>query len=218
MGAQRLIAVTSEGSRRTHSGLIVIDESAVDVPGRPGLVYVVASALLISGRGVVRQDVRDCLGFGRGRSRPFHWTKERDGVRMAVCRLAGSLTARIDLAKVVDVPAKSQEAARGVALASIFDQLSDDGVRIREILFESRDQSNKAFEQNKVDHGSIIEARRRGSLRPKVPYGWVGKEEELVWLADAAAGVAAWAARGDRRFLDEVVARTQVVEHTLRLP
>jgi hypothetical protein len=218
MGAQRLVAVTSEGPRRSHSGLIVIDESAIEVPSRPGYLYVVASALLISERGGVRDEVRETLGFGAGRRRPLHWTKEGDDVRMAICRLAGSLTARIDLANVLDVPARSQEAARGVALASIFDQLAADDLRVREILLESRDQSNKAVGQNKVDHGSIIEARRRGSLRPKVTYSWAGKEEELVWLADAAAGVAASAARGDRRFLDEIVVRTKVVEHTLRLP
>ncbi|HMJ79000.1 MAG TPA: hypothetical protein VK507_23645, partial [Iamia sp.] len=83
-------------------------------------------------------------------------------------------------------------AARAVCLGAAFDACADAGLVPHELLIESRERDTKVVGQNRVDHAAIIDARRRGSLPVAVQYGWAGKDEPILWLADAIAG-----ARGD---------------------
>ncbi len=108
--------------------------------------------------------------------------------------------------------------ARALALGHLLDRFHQDELPIAELLIESRDMSAKNRGQNRFDHQTIVEARHRGALHPKTPYGWAGKDEPLLWFADAAAGAMCDALQGNPRHLDSIGKRITVVRHELSPP
>jgi hypothetical protein len=87
------------------------------------------------------------------------------------------------VARAVVVPCshRRQEAARAVAMDEIVLHLLDDGCD--RMLIESR-----APAQNGREQQVILDLLRRLDAVGSLAYGWRGKSEPLLWLADALAG------------------------------
>lgn len=97
---------------------------------------------------------------------------------------------------ITGTPRSALEAARRRAFRDVLAICDEIDRRPDELLIESREQSPKVVGQNQVDHQVIIEARRSGVVGRKVRYAWAGKDEPLLWLADAVAGTFADQVRG----------------------
>lgn len=198
--------------------LLLIDESVIATTS-PDLTYIVAAAVLLRVEATAaRAAARDAIRLGADRTRPFHWMTEGSSIKTALCEALVKNCERIDLAVVAPTPARRQEAARAVALAAVLNRFHQDGLELGEILIESRDGSAKNRGQNKFDHQTIIEARRRGVLHPKTPYGWAGKDEPLLWFPDAAAGAMSEALRGKSGHLSLIEREIAVIRHEMSPP
>lgn len=189
--AGRRLTVIEDGPRGRGGLLLAIDESVVPDPGGHRHSYVIASVVVIADeRDQVRHEARQAIAMASGlpRRRPFHWRKEGGDIRKSMLEAVASRAEAAIVAAARGVPPRQLEAARATCLGSAFDLCLGAGLSPDEIIIESRERETKPVGQNRLDYAAILDARRRGALPPKVAYGWAGKDEPILWLADAVAG------------------------------
>lgn len=181
--------------------LLLIDESSLDET-RHLVRYVVGVGVMDPvDREKVRERMRQVTG---NRSRPFHWAGEGPIVRRSMVDALVELSLEAVAASAWPVHQRRQEHARSECLMRIFGLLAERSVN--ELLIETREKAPGNVGQNRLDHGTIVDARHAGLLAPRVKYGWAGKDEPLLWTADAIAGIVGDAARGAPAALDDLVA------------
>lgn len=188
---------------------LVIDESGDEIPGRHR--YVIGAGVIVDDREVIRSEIAALFAHRR---RPFHWVAEGAATRHAMLDLIGRLN--IDAYAVVSSTESPHhlEFVRDRCLRELF--RTTVAHRPQSIVIESREKSMSIVGQNRHDFITMIEARHAGELAPSVRYEWAGKAEHLVWMADAVAGAALAAERGDVTWLDRLSQLTRV--QIVRLP
>ncbi len=188
---------------------LVIDESGDDITGRHR--YVIGAGAIVHDAAAVRAEI--ALLFA-SRQRPFHWVQEGAVVRHAMLDLIGRLG--IEVYAVISAAESSHhlEVVRERCLRELFRVTR--ALKPSSIVIESRERSTAIVGQNRLDFTTMIDARHAGELLPSVRYEWARKSEHLVWLADAVAGAALAAERGDVSWIDRLSLLTRV--QIVRLP
>jgi hypothetical protein len=196
MGERRIRPV--EGGPRFGDRLLLIDESVVGTDSDRDAYVIGAAALLRGDAAVARRLAVEATHVegGHPRSRPFHHRDEGPRVRRQMLDAVADACEAVFAVAVAQTPRSALEAARRRALGEILSLCTDVGHRPDALLIESREQNPKVVGQNRVDHQVVIEARRAGVVGRSVVYEWAGKDEPLLWLADAIAGSFADEVRG----------------------
>jgi hypothetical protein len=158
--------------------LALIDESAPE--SARGVHYVIGAAVLLdpAQRNEIRERALKLIG---GRRRPFHWKDEGVVCRAAMIELLGELEVGIFATIHHPVAGRRQTAARGESLRTLASMLRREGVD--ELLIESRGL------QDAKDRQTFVEAVHVGELPPDFVYDFARKDEALMWLPDAVAGL-----------------------------
>lgn len=217
MGERRILPV--EEGPRFGDRLLLVDESVVLIDVRHDAYVIGAAALLradvASARRLAVEATR--VEGGHTRSRPFHHRREGPIVRRQMLDAVAECCEAVIAVAVTQTPRSALEAARRRALREILQICDETGARPDELLIESREQNPKVVGQNRVDHQVVIEARRAGVVGRDLTYDWAGKDEPLLWLADAIAGTFADEVRG-RAALTAFVPEAMVSTKTLSWP
>jgi hypothetical protein len=182
--------------------IALIDES-IRFADRP-THYVVAAVMFAGEPSAIRTRIAMVVSQDPDRSRPFHWATEGTRARQAMVQCAHAINAVVHTGIYYPTGRRDQEQARAILLADVLlPQLLNAGVT--ELLIESRDNHRgRLGAQDARDLQTI-----RNYLRPwrgSPTFSWVGKDEPLLWIADAVAGAAREHADGtDRRWLEALV-------------
>jgi len=214
MGEQRVVPA-SDGPRFGRR-LLLVDESVVDADVNHD-AYVIGAAVLLraDARSARRLAVEATRVFGgHPRTRPFHHRKEGPIVRRQMLEAVACSCEAVLAVAITHAPRSALEAARWRALREILAVCDEVDRRPDEMLIESREQAPKVVGQNRIDHRVIIEARRAGIVSRGLRYDWAGKDEPLLWFADAIAGTFADEMRG-RASLASLIPEVTVSTRTL---
>jgi len=159
-----------------HGAVAVIDESSPTAG--PGVYYILSKVLIPEPAAAVR-----ALGHVRGdRRRPFHYAEEGPEALERMMQLFERETLH---AAVLWSPAprRGQVTARGKLLREHTRRCADEGVE--HLIIESGDDAG-----NERDRSAILDHfQDRGGVPFR--YDWRSKTEPLLWIADAACGIAA---------------------------
>jgi hypothetical protein len=156
----------------------LVDESTPE--SARGVHYVIGAAVLLDGSR--RDEVRDrALKIVGDRLRPFHWRDEGVQKRAAMIELLGELEVCVSATIHHPVASKRQSSARRALLSELASMLSGEGVD--ELLIESRGVQDSEDRQTLVDlvHTRVCPA--------ELSYRFEGKDDPLLWLPDAVAGL-----------------------------
>jgi hypothetical protein len=171
----------------------VLDETVqID---RRGLYYVVAGTVLVADPVATKQAL-DRVLVNPNRKRAFHWIDEgpeaRD--RMVSCLIEVGACAHV----CVHYPTAraGQVAARSRALRRVVPLLLYDGVD--DLIIESR-----SAREDDRDRAIILDVLKDVGLSGALKYGWSGKDEPTIGLADAVCGaVGAYLVGNNARWFD----------------
>lgn len=154
----------------------VMDESA---PAAGSGVYYILSAVVICDPAIVAGAVRKVVGERR---RPFHYAKEG---QETVERMLSLIEDEALMATCLWCSAgrRGQIAAREVLLRDHAQRCEEVGVD--HLVIESGDDTT-----NLRDQAALLDTFREDSEVP-FRYDWRSKAEPLLWIADAASGIAA---------------------------
>ena len=182
--------------------LVVIDESGDNTTDEHR--YVIAAACILDPAALpdLNRRLHQLVYANPERTRGFHWRREGHMMRESLLdHLAGN-----GAFAVVDrvSNAADQEHARAECLLRLFELCESAEHSVTQLMIESREAQPVNRGQNHLDHKTIVTARHRGLLRPKVGYGWYSKLEPVGWLADAIAGATLDRLRGEDRYLDRL--------------
>ena len=192
----------------------LIDESAPE--SARGVHYVIGTAVLIdpTEKDEVRLRVRKLIG---DRRRVFHWKGEGIELRTKMIDLLGELGVGVFAVIHRPVAARRQTVARDASLRSLTSMLCREGVD--NLLIESRGP------QDADDRRTLVDAINGGDLPAALTYEFAGKDDALLWLPDAVAGVFGEAeCRRSNRWIAELQRKASVFEvrrldaHEPRLP
>lgn len=181
-----------------------------------GVHYVIGAAVLIDPAG--RDDVAArALKLIGDRRRVFHWKDEGVERRTAMIELLGELDLGVFAVVHHPVAAKRQTGARRTSLRTLAAMLCREGVD--ELLIESRGI------QDAEDRQTLVEAVNTGELPTGFSYDFARKENALMWLPDAVAGVLSEAeCHKTDRWIAELQRKATILEvrrldaHEPRLP
>lgn len=192
----------------------LIDESAPETIR--GVHYVIGAAVLLEpGR---RDDVRmQAQRIVEGRARCFRWKDEGIERRRAMVELLGELEVGVFAVIHEPVRAQRQGRARHSSLWDLTTLLCKEGVD--ELLIESRGP------QDAEDRRTLMAAIQGGAVPADLTYDFAGKDEALMWLPDAVAGIVGEAERRkDGRWIEDLQDAAAVFDvrrvyaHEPRLP
>lgn len=156
--------------------IAIVDETTPEIGG--GILYAVVSAVLVASEVEARAELTAVLGPSR--RRPFRWSQEGPRAREAMVACMASIGV-VGRAVVVQCGRRGQERARAIALADTVRHVLSEGCS--ELLIESRSQAEDGRDRSVVlDTLATVQPSR------ELRYGWHGKDEPLLWFADAAAG------------------------------
>lgn len=181
-------------SRRAHGDGFLYLMAAVEVP---------ATELVALAR-----DLRVLLPSG---ARSLHFRHDRDGLRRRHLELiaermaAGYLRAHVAVASIQH--ARHERRARVRCLSALAAHLADAGVG--RMIIESRQEHD-----NRVDDRVLLDCRRDGLLAGALVWAHHRyTDDELLWIADAVAGVVGLAAVGrDRTNLAAILPSFGIIE------
>lgn len=192
----------------------LLDESTPE--SMRGVHYVIGAAVLIdpAQRTEVEERARKLIG---GRCRPFHWKDEGVERRSEMINLLGELDLGVFAVVHRPVAAKRQTVARHESLRTLASMLCREGVD--ELLIESRGT------QDAEDRRTLVDAITSGTLPTDLSYAFACKDNALMWLPDAVAGVLGEAeSRKTDRWIAELQRKATILEirrldaHEPRLP
>ena len=165
--------------------LALVDESVQFAHGPAH--YVVAAATIVDDPANAREVLRTRLFEDPNRTRPFHWATEGARIRLAMLRCLTELNVTIHAGIHHPTGERDQEHARALLLTDVLlPQLLDAGVT--DLLIESRDNHPGSIGPQDIRDLQTI----RNYLRPwrgTPTFSWAGKDEPLLWVADAVAGI-----------------------------
>ena len=165
--------------------------------------YVVAAAIVIMDPTRASELIATSLFKDPARRRPFHWAREGTQAREAMLRCLATLGVTVYAGVHHPTSEQDQEEARAALLSEVLlPQLLDAGVT--KLIIESRDDHAGGLgPQDARDLRTI-----RNYLRPwrgSPTFDWHGKEDRLLWTADAAAGAVREHAEGtDSRWMTQL--------------
>jgi hypothetical protein len=155
--------------------------------------YLVACVVLPDGRrAAVRRDLRRLLPAGRVQ---MHWRNEEARERTALTALLAKESTGLFVYGKRPAVRRDHEPARARLLQTMFEDLAP--ADVLELLIESRQSPNDQKDRHTI---SALQAAGLASYDLEYIHR-LGREEPLLWLADALAGAMLASLKGEGRFL-----------------
>lgn len=192
----------------------LLDESTPE--SARGVHYVIGAAVLMdpAQRDEVQARAVKLIG---DRHRFFHWRDEGVSRRSAMIELLGELDIGVFAVIHHPVAAKRQAVAPRESLRTLVAMLCREGVN--EVLIESRGL------QDTDDRQTLVDSVHAGDLPAGLTYAFARKDDALMWLPDAVAGLLSEAeCRRTDRWIAELQREAMIFEvrrldaHEPRLP
>ena len=156
-----------------------LDETSPEGP--KGIFYVVGSAVVIADEVTAEKDLRNVIEKPE-RKRPFHWSQEGPVARNRMMDCLEDLGVVAHICVHYPTGRHRLNNARSSGIAKMIPYLLHDGVT--ELYIESR-----GFREDERDKATILDTLNDLDSSGSLTYGWHGKGEPLLWLADAICGV-----------------------------
>ncbi|GAA3365769.1 hypothetical protein [Saccharopolyspora gregorii] len=165
-------------------------------------VYVLTASLIDQAEA---EPIRAALTRLRKGGRKLHWSKEPDRRRDEIAKVTSTF-ASTNLVVVGSASPMNAERARRKCLEALLPEVEAAGASV--LTLESRRPRN-----DKLDQQTVAVCKRKRAISMKVHVEFTaGDAEPMLWLPDIVCGSALAAARGNRRYLEQLADAARLLE------
>ncbi|WP_258343184.1 hypothetical protein [Saccharopolyspora gregorii] len=165
-------------------------------------MYVLTASLIDQAEA---EPIRAALTRLRKGGRKLHWSKEPDRRRDEIAKVTSTF-ASTNLVVVGSASPMNAERARRKCLEALLPEVEAAGASV--LTLESRRPRN-----DKLDQQTVAVCKRKRAISMKVHVEFTaGDAEPMLWLPDIVCGSALAAARGNRRYLEQLADAARLLE------